>query len=94
MRAVAHDIIRFNPKRKDLNSRQMMQCFYKIMAKHGIKQGEWSGNGRTCNNPEWTMCLTLMENIHTGSQKLSIVLGVDPPRNLLAYGKKPKRASK
>lgn len=45
LRSLAHDIIHFNPQRKDVNNKQLMDAFYKIMSKHGIKQGgmvrEW-----------------------------------------------------
>lgn len=92
MSAVAKDIIHFNPKRKDLTQKQLMQEFYKIMRKHGIKQGTWNkgGSGRICNNFEWTMCLTLLVDTHNGNNLLSRLFG-STPSDLKAYGKKPKQ---
>jgi len=91
MRAVARDIIDFNKERKDLKHSEVMKGFYAIMKKHGIKQGEWSENGgRTCNNPEWTMCLHLMrDTVHLNTQ-LQDLFGDKMPAELQAYGTQPK----
>lgn len=91
MRAVAKDIITFNTKRKDYTHKQEMAIFYRIMRKHGIKEGEWSktGNGRICNNFEWTMCLALFRDTCDGNKMLTTLLG-NTPKDLLAYGKQPK----
>jgi len=88
MRAVAEDIIRFNPKSKEMNISQVMAIFYKIMAKHNICQGEYTETGRACNNPEWVMCEALMMEIYHGHESLQRCFKT-PPNNLLAYGKKP-----
>ena len=93
MRDVARDIIDFNAHpRKDFNSKQAMAIFYKIMQKYGIKQGSYhKGNHcRTCNNPEWTMCLTLFRHIHQNTFTLTDIFGKNMPKDLEAYGKKPK----
>lgn len=91
MRSVAHDIIHFNNKRDDMTHDQMMKKFYAIMKKHGIKQGEWSETGgRTCNNPEWTMCLHLMRDTHHLNTQLQDMFGHKMPKELMAYGTRPK----
>lgn len=92
---VARDIINFNPKRKDLTLSQAFKIFYSIMRKHGIKQGTWhkQKNGitsLTCSNPEWTMCLYLFLHCHNSNHSLQIAFGFNVPKDLEAYGKKPK----
>lgn len=91
LRELAQDIINFNSKRKDLTLAAAMKKFYGIMKKHGITQGEWdeNGSGRLICNPEWTMCLTLFMNIHHATHKMETIL-TSPPKELLAYGTKPK----
>lgn len=67
---VSKDIIaiKFRPT---MTIKQCNNEFYKIMRKHRIKQGTSHFNetgkkiGRTCNNPEWTMCKSLyLECLH------------------------------
>lgn len=91
MRAVAKDIILFNPKGADMTRKQAMSKFYKIMQKHGIKQGEWTEDGgRICNNFEWTMCLTLFNHTIQTNNMLQDIVGENMPKSLEAYGIVPK----
>ena len=90
MREVAKDILSYNKKDRNMNHNQMMQKFYLIMTKHGIKQGEWTeGGGRLCNNPEWTMCLHLMRDSYAQNSLLADLFGDKMPASLQAYGTKP-----
>ncbi len=58
MSDVAKDIIKINYK--FTHKEALMNSFYNIMRKHGIKQGTLNkGGGRTCANYEWTMCWLL-----------------------------------
>jgi len=93
MRAVAKDIIFFNQKRKDLTHKQVMDAFYKIMRKHGIKQGEWDkdGSGRIMANFEWSMCLTLIMDTHNANNSCERLFNDKTPSDLEAYGKRPTK---
>lgn len=94
MREIAKDIINHNPyPRKDYTHKESMHIFYKIMRKHGIKEGEWSGGGRIVSNFEWTMCKALFLDTVMSNKNMSMLLG-DTPNDLLAYGKKPKTTTK
>ncbi len=67
----------------------LVKKFYAVMTKHGICQGNWSGNGRTVATPEWCMCWhNFKSNIEARFDW--IYLMSEPPTHLLAYGKKPK----
>lgn len=66
----------------------LLKKFYKVMAKHGICQGNWSEKGRKVSTPEWCMCW------HTFRSLVNATLNIvgfmsQPPKHLLAYGKKP-----
>jgi hypothetical protein len=63
--------------------------FYAVMRKWGIKQGEWSENGRTVVNAEWNMCWQVFKSHKILALDLWLLLS-EPPKDLLAYGKKPK----
>lgn len=91
LRCLAEDIINYNPKRKQLTHDQAMKKFYSIMEKHGIKQGEWTeGGGRLVANFEWTLCLTMFHEVRRNEFLLQDLFSEGMPKNLLAYGKKPK----
>lgn len=64
--------------------------FYKIMRKHGIKQGTWSedGVGRILSNPEWVMFYDIFKSI-IDKHYIFATLLKSPPKDLMAYGKKP-----
>lgn len=55
---VAEDIIKVKFKNKDTLGK-VLNNFYKIMRKHGIKKGTKEGNGVVMSNFEWTMCKEL-----------------------------------
>lgn len=57
IRKVAKEIIELPYNKK--SQKQLKIMFFDIMRKYNIKQGEKNGNGRTCDNFEWTMCSTL-----------------------------------
>lgn len=84
---VAKDIIQFKFKR----TMTLGQCqieFYKIMRKHGIKQGTPSHNekgeevGRLCNNFEWSMCKEMFIKSVGGFFTFEDLLG-NVPKDLL-----------
>jgi len=63
--------------------------FYGVMRKHGIKQGTWTkGGGRLVNNFEWSMCWESFRNHKILSLDLWLSMST-PPKDLLAYGKRP-----
>jgi hypothetical protein len=63
--------------------------FYAVMTKYGICQGNWSENGRSVASPEWCICWhNFMSTVQ--SRFNWIYLMSQPPKHLLAYGKKPK----
>lgn len=64
--------------------------FYKIMRKHGIKHGTWSedGIGIISANPEWVMLYDVFKN-KIDTYYIFANLLKNPPKDLLAYGKKP-----
>ncbi len=93
--ALAKDIIIFNSygnKHKELTRKQELNAFYKIMRKHGIKQGKWNrnGSGRICNNFEWTLCLEAFKSIREKNNVLGDLMN-KPPKDLLAYGEQQKK---
>lgn len=63
--------------------------FYKIMRKHGIKHGTWSedGIGVISANPEWVMLYDVFKN-KIDTYYIFANLLQNPPKDLLAYGKK------
>ena len=72
----------------------LMNKFYAIMRKWGICQGEWTENGsRICANPEWVLCWEYFKNMKILSLDLWLALST-PPKDLLAYGSKPKTRKK
>jgi len=77
----------------DINDsfKMLMDKFYVVMRKHGICQGTWneSGTGRCVSNPEWVMSYQAFKS-HIESRWMWASLMTEPPKDLLAYGKKPK----
>lgn len=68
----------------------LMNKFYDVMRKHGIKQGNWTENGsRTICTAEWNFCFNLFKNHKILAYDLWLILN-EPPQDLLAYGPKPK----
>jgi len=67
----------------------LLEKFYSVMTKWNICQGEWSGNGRTLSNPEWCICWNVYR-AKVDTQFMWMSLMAQPPKHLLAYGKKPK----
>lgn len=64
--------------------------FYKVMRKWGIKQGTWNENGgRSVCTPEWNMCFQVFKEHKISSLDIWLILNT-PPKDLLAYGIKPK----
>ena len=84
---------------KDVNSikvnindsfKDLLEKFYKVMRKHGIKQGTWTENGsRLSSNGEWCMCYQVFR-VRVDSEWMWFTLLNEPPKDLLAYGKRPK----
>lgn len=70
--------------------KSMMDKFYSVMRKWGICQGTWSENGRVCNNAEWNMCFQVFKQHKILAFDIWLTLS-NPPEDLLAYGKKPKK---
>lgn len=69
----------------------MMNKFYAVMRKWKICQGTWTENGgRICNNYEWTMCFEVFKSHKLLSYDIWLAL-TEPPKDLLAYGPKPKQ---
>ena len=55
IKKVAKEIVTLKFKKSDtLND--CLNKFYAIMRKYNIKQGTKVGNGRQCDNFEWTLC--------------------------------------
>jgi hypothetical protein len=72
----------------------LMDKFYKLMRKHGIKQGTWTeGGGRLVSNFEWTMCLIAFRSHVNAKWDWAFLMG-NTPKDLLAYGAKPKIKTK
>ena len=83
------DIIAIKIDAKDSFATSMNK-FYKVMRKWNIKQGEWIKSGsRLLCNAEWIMCFDVFRNHKILSLDLWLCLN-DPPKDLLAYGKRPK----
>ena len=83
MSTVAKDIIL--TKFKDgMTLLQVQKLFYKIMRRHGIKEGTKSGNGRIVSNFEWTMCKELFIQTLDGYLKMEF-FGFKTPRDLEQY---------
>jgi hypothetical protein len=84
------DIIHIKVKPTD-SFESLLKKFYAVMRKWGIKQGTWSDNGSRCvNNAEWNMCYQVFKEHKILSYDLWMCLNT-PPKDLLAYGKKPKQ---
>lgn len=83
------DIIGIKIDAKD-SFKSSMNKFYAVMRKWGIKQGEWTDHGsRVVNTAEWNMCFQVFKNHKILALDLWLCLN-EPPKDLLAYGKKPK----
>lgn len=76
----------------DINDsfKSMMDKFYEVMRKWKICQGNWTENGRTCNTAEWNMCFAVFKQHKISTFDIWLALS-NPPEDLLAYGKEPKR---
>lgn len=57
---VSKEIIRLKIK-NSMTLNQIINKFYRIMRKHGIKKGTKDGNGVKMSNFEWTLCWNLFE---------------------------------
>lgn len=74
----------------DDSFKTLLSKFYAVMRKWGIKQGTWtSHNSRLINNAEWNMCYQVFRNHKISQFDWQMCLNT-PPKDLLAYGKKPK----
>jgi len=84
MSAVAEDIIglKFKPKMTLL---QVQKLFYKVMRKHGIKEGTKSGNGITIANFEWTMCKELFLSMLVSHFHIGPLCWAETPKDLECY---------
>lgn len=92
LRDIAHDIIHFNDKRKQLTFNAATNIFYDIMRKHGVKEGEKSktGKGIIVQNPEWVMCWHLFESMHLGHWQMDSLINA-VPKDLAYYPVKQNR---
>jgi hypothetical protein len=71
-----------------------MDKFYDVMRKWGICQGTWTENGsRFVNTAEWNMCFQVFKSNKILALDTWLILS-EPPEDLLAYGKEPKRKKK
>lgn len=68
----------------------LINKFYSVMSKWGICQGNWVGDGRTVNTPEWCICWNVFKS-KIDSQFMWMELMSEPPKHLLAYGKNPHK---
>ena len=59
LRNVAEDIIKCDITHSD-SLEDIMNKFYDIMRKHGVKKGTRKGSGVSMNNYEWTICKELL----------------------------------
>jgi hypothetical protein len=65
--------------------------FYKVMRKWGICQGNWTeGGGRSISTPEWCMCFMVFKDHFKAKFDFYFILST-PPKDLLAYGKRPSK---
>lgn len=88
--AIYRDIIGIEVKITD-SFETLLNKFYEVMRKWGIKQGTWSeeGNGnRTMINAEWNMCWQVFRAHKILEYDIWLILH-EPPDDLLAYGEKP-----
>lgn len=89
LQKIYEDILAIKISEKD-NFKSCMNKFYDVMRKWGIKQGEWTENGsRLINNAEWNMCFQIFKNHKILQFDIWLSLST-PPKDLLAYGNKPK----
>lgn len=86
---IYQDILDIKIDSKD-SFQSMMNKFYDVMRKWKICQGTWSENGRTCNNAEWNMCFAVFKQHKILAFDIWLALS-NPPEDLRAYGKEPKR---
>jgi hypothetical protein len=71
----------------------LMLKFYKVMTNWGICQGHWDEGGRrTISSPEWCFCAALFKR-NIDDKFFLMNLMTQPPKHLLAYGKKPSKRS-
>lgn len=83
------DILNIEVKVTD-SFKSLLDKFYDVMRKWGIKQGIWNEfGGRSINNPEWSMCWEVFKSHKILAFDLWLSMN-QPPKDLLAYGKKPK----
>ena len=86
---IYRDIVAIKIDGKD-SFNSLLKKFYDVMRKWGICQGTWTDNGRSCNNAEWNMCYTIFQQ-HINLELTWYGLLNEPPKDLLAYGKEPKK---
>jgi hypothetical protein len=87
MRKVSKQIIKTPIDQSIIN--KLRNQFFKIIRENGIKEGEWVKNGRLTSNFEWTMCKVLFFENLQGKLELSFLFD-NVPKDLMAYGEKPK----
>ncbi len=94
LEAVAQDLLAINIK-PTYPYNYLMQKFYTVMRKHGIKQGTWckNGIGRQCDSAEWSICSVFFHKLIDDS-KIFQQITSKVPQDLMAYGKQPKLKTK
>ena len=83
IREVAKEIIDMKIEEKD-SLKTLRNRFYKILIKHGIKEGTKQDVGVTVSNPEWTMCQGLFVDGIIGKLKWDNVIE-EKPKSLRHY---------
>ena len=83
MRRVAEDIIMMEFKNSDTVG-ALKRMFYSVVRKHGIRQGDRTGNARVISNFEWTMAKQLFVSRVTDHLN-RIGIFEDIPKDLEAY---------
>lgn len=87
--AIYKDLLAIKINQTD-SFKSSMDKFYAVMRKWGICQGTWSGNGRAIATAEWNMCFMVFKAHRNGYMDLWQCIST-PPKDLLAYGKKPEK---
>ncbi len=81
---LAEDII--NMKFRPATSlEQCLRMFYRLMRKHGIKEGTINGTGRSVNNFEWTMAQELFLARIRDYVQMDMLFCSKTPKDLEAY---------
>jgi len=84
MAVVAKDILNIKMSDDD-GLKKSYRKFYKVMRKHGIKQGTKVGGGTRMSNPEWVICEALFKERMKDNIHYFNILGMNVPKDLTRY---------